>query len=136
MLQLQTGILILHVFVAASLIGLVLLQRGKGAEAGAAFGAGASGTVFGAQGSANFLSHTTAVLAAMFFMTSLTLAYFSSQTTEPLSVLEQELAVEDRLTDGPVELFPVDQTGDDLPALPALEQSDDAPVTTDEEGAG
>ena len=134
--MLQTGILILHVFVAASLIGLVLLQRGNGAEAGAAFGAGASGTVFGAQGSANFLSHTTAVLAAMFFMTSLTLAYFSSQTTEPLSVLEQELAVDDGLGDAPVELFPVEQTGDDLPALPDLEESNDAPVTTDEEGAG
>jgi len=134
--MLQTGILILHVFVAASLIGLILLQRGKGAEAGAAFGAGASGTVFGAQGSANFLSHTTAFLAAMFFMTSLTLAYFSSQTTEPLSVLEQELAIDDGLTDEPVELFPIEQTGDDLPALPDLEENDDAPVTTDEEGAG
>lgn len=134
--MLQTGILILHVFVAASLIGLVLLQRGKGAEAGAAFGAGASGTVFGAQGSANFLSHTTAVLAAMFFMTSLTLAYFSSQTTEPLSVLEQEMAIEAGLSDEPVELFPTEQTDGDLPALPDLEQNDDAPVTTDEEGAG
>ncbi len=134
MLQLQSGILILHVFVAASLIGLILLQRGKGAEAGAAFGAGASGTVFGAQGSANFLSHTTAVLAAVFFMTSLTLAYFSSQTTEPLSVLEQEISSDQALPDEPVDLVPVEQRGDALPALPEIEESGESPASSDEEG--
>ncbi len=134
--MLQTGILILHVFVAASLIGLVLLQRGKGAEAGAAFGAGASGTVFGAQGSANFLSHTTAVLAGIFFMTSLTLAYFSSQTTEPLSILEQEISSDEALFDEPVEMFPVEQAGDSLPALPDIEQDDNIPATPDPEDAG
>ncbi len=134
--MLQTGILILHVFVAASLIGLVLLQRGKGAEAGAAFGAGASGTVFGAQGSANFLSHTTAVLAAVFFMTSLTLAYFSSQTTEPLSILEQEISTDAALSDDPVELLPVEQPGDALPALPEIEEGDESPVISDEQDGG
>ena len=61
--------------VAAAIIGLVLLQRGKGADAGAGFGAGASGTVFGARGAASFLSRTTAMLAALFFVTSLALAY-------------------------------------------------------------
>ena len=60
MTTLHTALLIIHVLIAAMIIGLVLLQRGKGAEAGAAFGAGASGTVFGARGSANFLSRTTA----------------------------------------------------------------------------
>ena len=134
--MLQTGILILHVFVAASLIGLVLLQRGKGAEAGAAFGAGASGTVFGAQGSANFLSHTTAVLAAVFFMTSLTLAYFSSQTTEPLSILEQEISSAEALSDEPVELLPLDQPDDALPTLPEFEAGDESPASSDEEGGG
>jgi len=134
--MLQNGILILHVFVAASLIGLVLLQRGKGAEAGAAFGAGASGTVFGAQGSANFLSHTTAVLAAVFFMTSLTLAYFSSQTTEPLSILEQEISTDAALSDEPVELLLVEQPGDALPALPEIEEGDESPVISDEEDGG
>ena len=134
--MLQNGILILHVFVAASLIGLVLLQRGKGAEAGAAFGAGASGTVFGAQGSANFLSHTTAVLAAVFFMTSLTLAYFSAQTTEPLSILEQEISTDAELSDEPVELLPVEQPGDALPALPEIEEGDESPVISDEEDGG
>lgn len=87
--MLQTTILIVHVFVAMALIGLVLMQRGKGAEAGAAFGAGASGTVFGARGSSSFLSRSTAVLAALFFATSMTLAYLASQRQAPQSLLEQ-----------------------------------------------
>lgn len=69
----------LHVLVAASVVGLVLLQHGKGADMGAAFGSGASGSLFGATGSANFLSRATAILAALFFATSLGLTYFSSQ---------------------------------------------------------
>ena len=64
-----------HVLISALIIGLVLMQHGKGADAGAAFGSGASGTVFGAQGSASFLSRATAILATLFFITSLTLAY-------------------------------------------------------------
>ena len=71
---LNTVALITHVLIAASIIGLVMLQKGKGADAGAGFGAGASGTVFGARGSANFLSRSTAVMAALFFATSLGLA--------------------------------------------------------------
>jgi len=70
------------------IIGLVLLQRGKGAEAGTGFGAGASGTVFGARGSANFLSRATGVLVTLFFITSLGLAYLSTQRTAPSSLLE------------------------------------------------
>jgi preprotein translocase subunit SecG len=70
------------------IIGLVLLQRGKGAEAGTGFGAGASGTVFGARGSASFLSRATGLLAAVFFITSLALAYLSTQRTAPASLLE------------------------------------------------
>lgn len=70
---------ILHLLVAASVIGLVLLQHGKGADMGAAFGSGSSGSLFGASGSANFLSRSTAVLATAFFLTSLGLTYFSSQ---------------------------------------------------------
>src|SRR5438094_5045312 len=77
-----------QLFSAIAIIGLVLLQRGKGAEAGTGFGAGASGTVFGARGSANFLSHATGVLATLFFMTSLALAYLSTQRTTPTSVLD------------------------------------------------
>ena len=70
--------LILHVIVAIAIIGLVLLQHGKGADMGAAFGSGSSGSVFGATGSANFLSRTTAGLAAVFFVTSLALTWFAS----------------------------------------------------------
>ena len=67
-------ILLVHILSAIGVIGLVLVQHGKGADMGAAFGSGASGSLFGATGSANFLSRTTAVLAAVFFVTSLTLA--------------------------------------------------------------
>ena len=71
-------ILLVHVLSALGVIGLVLVQHGKGADMGAAFGSGASGSLFGATGSANFLSRTTAVLAVVFFLTSLSLAYLAS----------------------------------------------------------
>ena len=71
----HTVLVVTQVLVAVALIGLVLIQHGKGADAGAAFGSGASGTVFGARGAANFLTRTTAWLAAAFFATSLGLAY-------------------------------------------------------------
>jgi preprotein translocase subunit SecG len=70
-----TLILVVDVIVAACIIGLVLLQHGKGADVGAAFGSGASGSLFGASGSANFLSRTTAILAVVFFLTTFVLAY-------------------------------------------------------------
>jgi len=70
-----TLILVVDVIVALCIIGLVLLQHGKGADVGAAFGSGASGSLFGASGSANFLSRTTAILAAVFFLTTFVLAY-------------------------------------------------------------
>ena len=68
-------VLVVHILAALGVIGLVLVQHGKGADMGAAFGSGASGSLFGATGSANFLSRTTAVLATVFFVTSLLLAY-------------------------------------------------------------
>ncbi|MDR0576946.1 MAG: preprotein translocase subunit SecG [Candidatus Accumulibacter sp.] len=71
-------ILTVHVLSALGVIGLVLVQHGKGADMGAAFGSGASGSLFGATGSANFLSRTTAILAVVFFLTSLSLAYVAS----------------------------------------------------------
>ncbi len=74
----ETVILIFHVLAALCVIGLVLLQHGKGADMGAAFGSGSAGSLFGSSGSANFLSRTTAVLAAVFFVTSLGLTYVSS----------------------------------------------------------
>ena len=78
-----------HVIIAVLIIALVLLQKGKGADMGSAFGAGASGTIFGAKGSANFLSRTTAVLATIFFITSLALAYLNKGTIKVDSVLDQ-----------------------------------------------
>jgi len=85
---LQTLAVVFHVLLAVAIIGIVLLQRGKGADAGAGFGAGASGTVFGARGSASFLSRTTAVLATLFFLTSLGLTYLFSQHKEATSVVD------------------------------------------------
>lgn len=83
-------LVIVQVVVALSLIGLILVQHGKGADAGAAFGSGASGTVFGAKGSANFLSHATAALATVFFLISLTLAYLINGASAPTgSVVDQ-----------------------------------------------
>jgi len=73
-----TLVVVTHVLIALAIIGLVLLQHGKGADMGSGFGAGASGSLFGATGSANFLSRTTAVLATIFFLTSLGLAYFAT----------------------------------------------------------
>src|SRR5580704_2746620 len=89
-LMLRGIILGVHVLLALMIIGLVLLQRGKGAEAGAGFGSGASGTVFGARGTSTLFSKLTAVFAAMFFATSLTLAYIGARpAAEPTSVLER-----------------------------------------------
>lgn len=88
---LHTTAIVFHVLFASGIVGLVLLQRGKGADAGAGFGAGASGTVFGARGSASFLSRTTAVLAALFIVTSLSLAYLGGRSvqTAPSSVIDR-----------------------------------------------
>lgn len=79
----ETLVWIVHLIVAAALIGLVLMQHGKGADMGAAFGGGSSGSLFGSSGSANFLSRTTAVLATIFFLTSLGLGYFALQNSKP-----------------------------------------------------
>ncbi len=85
----QTLAVVFHVLIAAAIVALVLLQRGKGADAGAGFGAGASGTVFGSRGSASFLSRTTAVLATLFFVSSLVLSYLFSHGVAPTSVVDR-----------------------------------------------
>ena len=84
----ETLILIIHVLAAASVIGLVLLQHGKGADMGAAFGSGTSGSLFGVSGSANFLSRATAIAVAVFFITSITLAYMAGHKAELNSVVK------------------------------------------------
>ena len=119
--NIQKIVLIIHTLFALGIIALVLLQRGKGADAGAAFGAGASGTVFGARGSGSFFSRATAVLATAFFASSLTLAYLSSQrTTGPESLLEGAPVIEEET----VEIPAADET--QPPAdMPSLEPADD-----------
>ena len=119
---LQTSTMIVHLFLCVGIVGLVLLQRGKGADAGAGFGAGASGTVFGARGSASFLSRTTAILATLFFVTCLTLAYLGNSQVKTTSVLDQVV--------DPAVSVPVTQ-GVQIPAVPATNQPADAPVTGD-----
>ena len=79
----QTILTVFHIFLAVGLVGLILIQHGKGADMGAAFGSGASGTVFGSKGSASFLTRATAILATLFFVTSMVMAYFAAQTNEP-----------------------------------------------------
>ena len=86
--MLHNIILVVHVLVAAGVIGLVLIQQGKGADAGAAFGGGASSTVFGSQGSSSFMTRATGILATIFFITSLSLAYLSTQKVNPTSVVD------------------------------------------------
>jgi len=82
-------LLVVHVGVALAICAFVLLQHGKGADMGAAFGSGSSGSLFGAAGSANFLSRTTAVLAAVFFLSSLGLTYLGSLHTPVKDVMQQ-----------------------------------------------
>jgi preprotein translocase subunit SecG len=93
--MLRGFILSVHILLALMIVGLVLMQRGKGAEAGAGFGSGASGTVFGARGTATLFSKLTAVFAALFFGTSLLLAYMGTRSpSEPTSVLERAAQAE------------------------------------------
>ena len=87
--EMLTIITTFHILAAVAIVALVLLQQGKGADAGAAFGAGGSGTVFGSRGAASFLTRTTAVLALVFFITSLGLAWIASQQVERRSVVER-----------------------------------------------
>lgn len=117
---LHTTAIVFHVLLAAAIVGLVLLQRGKGADAGAGFGAGASGTVFGARGSASFLSRTTATLAALFIVTSLTLAYMDSHNTvsAPTSVIDRVQTPVAPATDSELPVPPADVS--DAPAQGAI----------------
>lgn len=112
--------LTVHILVGAGVIGLVLLQHGKGADMGAAFGSGASGSLFGASGSANFLSRTTAVLATVFFITSLALSYMATSRTQvPTSVMEQPVPAQPAA--------PVEQTPPALPAAGADSRAKEIP---------
>ena len=115
----QTILVVFHLFLAIALIGLILIQHGKGADMGAAFGSGASGTVFGAKGSASFLTRLTAGLATLFFVTSMVMAYFAAQRDDGGLVLEdvQPPAVESEAQ--PQTDLPPMPAATDVPVLPA-----------------
>ena len=127
--MLRGFILTVHILLALMIVFLVLMQRGKGAEAGAGFGAGASGTVFGARGTATLFSKLTAVFAALFFTTSLLLAYMGTRTTaEPTSVIERAAQAAARARSAtPPAVAPPTQTAPAQPP-PAVPQPP-APVT-------
>lgn len=119
--MLQSVLLGVHILIALSLIGLILMQHGKGADAGAAFGSGASSTVFGSQGSASFLTKTTTILAAAFFINCFVLAWLSSQQVKSSSLMER-VAVEELAAPAapvPADMPVVADTPAETPAVPA-----------------
>ena len=137
----QTIALVIHVFLALGVIGLVLIQHGKGAEAGAAFGSGASNTVFGSRGSGSFLTRMTTFFALAFFCTSMLLFFLASQRTAGIGSVVDGIEVPTTLqqpVDVPTTENPVmnDVThdnavqGDDVPAMPASESETDLPDVT------
>ncbi len=127
---------VIHVLLSIAVVGLVLLQHGKGADAGAAFGAGASSTVFGSQGSSNFLSRSTAILATLFFLSSMFLAYLSSQVAKgPESIMQESVTTQipaETSQDLPP-LVPEQGNASDLPPVAPAEQptSDVAPAASE-----
>lgn len=118
--NLSAILLVVQVLLSISLITLVLLQHGKGADAGAAFGSGASATVFGAKGSGNFLTRATSVIAMLFFITCLALAYLASNREGPSSIMEsvvdtQSMEMQAPEQGGTILTQPVEST--DLPPI-------------------
>jgi preprotein translocase subunit SecG len=105
----ETLMLIVHLLVAVAICGFVLLQHGKGADMGAAFGSGSSGSVFGAAGSANFLSRSTAVLATVFFASSLALTWYGATKSVPKDVMQE----------GVMGKLPAPAKATDVPASPS-----------------
>ena len=125
---LESFLLVVHLIVAAVVCGLVLLQHGKGADMGAAFGSGSSGSLFGAAGSANFLSRTTAVLAAVFFLSSLGLTYLGTMHTPAKDVMQQGVMGNMPKSEAPAPGQPPVQTPAPVPApAPAPAPSNEAP---------
>jgi preprotein translocase subunit SecG len=116
----QTILTVFHLFLAIGLVGLILMQHGRGADAGAAFGSGASATVFGARGSGSFLSRATGILAAIFFVTSMVLAYYAAQVGEPEGLMEgveAPAAVESGGAPPPEPTAPQSETPVEVPAV-------------------
>ena len=114
----EIAILVLHITAALGIVGLVLIQHGKGADVGAAFGSGSAGSVFGSAGSSNFLSRATAILALVFFLTSLALTYFSARKPDAGGVMNQPV---------PAQSLPAQIPGQ-APAAPAPKSGAPAPA--------
>ena len=117
--MLETLIWIVHVLAAATMVGLVLLQHGKGADVGAAFGSGSAGSLFGSSGAANFLSRSTAVLAGVFFVTSLTLTYIGGHASRSSSVVQQIKPADRKSGVEAIPAKPAVPTQSGAPAVPA-----------------
>jgi preprotein translocase subunit SecG len=140
----QLILTVLHLLLAIGLVGLILIQHGKGADAGAAFGSGASATVFGSRGSGSFLTRTTAILATIFFLTSIALAYYAARVGEPgglMDEVDEPVAIAPDLSDlpptaAPEALTPApapapDRADTDLPPAPAARIEGDVPEIAD-----
>lgn len=121
----QTILTVMQVFLSLSLIGLILIQHGKGADAGAAFGSGASATVFGSRGSGSFLTRMTGIMATIFFLTSMALAYYATKGSEPVTIMDR---VDERTLIVPP---PVAAPTSDIPAIPGGEGEGQSDVQSD-----
>lgn len=115
----EGGLLVLHVLVSLALIGLILIQHGKGADAGASFGGGGSQTVFGSAGTATFLTRTTRWLAIVFFSTSLALAYLAREKAEAQNTALLPLAPQAGQAVGDVPALPAGAATSEVPAAPS-----------------
>ncbi len=125
----QTIVVVVHVIVAIAIVGLVLLQQGKGADAGASFGAGASQTVFGSSGSGNFLVRATTIVATIFFVTSLSLAVFARNQSALGGAVNSPLVNQEILQEAAA---PVVSDVPQLDAVPApSSDQDDVPSLPD-----
>ncbi len=124
----QTILTVVQVFLSLGLIGLVLIQHGRGADAGAAFGSGASATVFGARGSGSFLSRATGILGALFFLTSMALAFYAAQGGKPEGLMD---GVGDSVvidTAAPPASAPTSAEIPSVPGAPAVPAGSDVPA--------
>ena len=132
------AIIVIHILLGLSIIGLILMQQGKGADAGATFGGGASGSVFGAQGAASFLSRTTAILATLFFITSLGLAWINGNKGAAADFMSVPAAEKDVVETGlpnvggaeAIEKLPTPQAVEKQPAIESPVAAE-KPVTED-----
>jgi preprotein translocase subunit SecG len=135
----QIVLVVIHLFLALGLVGLILIQHGKGADMGAAFGSGASSTVFGARGSASFLTRATAALATLFFLTSMALAYYAGRDREETSILDSlqsgdEVQIEQQSEVPVPPAMPVPPAESDVPSASVPEAA--APATPEEAVVG